>query len=102
MASSAVAAPIPRPPPVTTMTLSAATQEELVQVGERQLVPGGAAMVAAARALGFFHLAQERVHLGDAEDAVGAHRGVARHGAEQLVLARGEHLACTVLADFLQ
>ena len=40
----------------------AAAQEQPVQVGERELVPGGAAMVALAALFGFFHLAQQRVH----------------------------------------
>src|SRR5258705_4190388 len=90
-ASSAVAAPMPRPPPVTSRTFLAATQEKLVEVGEGELVPRRPAVVAAARALGFLHLAQQRVHLCNREGAVGAHRGVAGHGGEQLVLPRGEH-----------
>src|SRR5258706_8963347 len=103
-ARRAVAAPMPRPPPVTTMTLStlAAPQEQLVEVGERQLVPGRAAMVAAARALRLFHLAQQRVHLGHRQHAVGAYRGMAGHGGEQLVLAGGQHLARAVIADVLE
>src|SRR3977135_558349 len=78
-ASSAAAPPMPRPPPVTTRTLSAATQEQLVEVGEGELVPRRPAVVAAARALGLLHLAQQRVHLCDGESAVGAHRCVAGH-----------------------
>ena len=57
----------------------------------RELVPGRAAVVAAARALGLLHLAQQRVHLRHRERAVGAHRGVAGHGGEQLVAPLDEH-----------
>lgn len=35
-------------------------------------------MIALARAFSLLHFAQQRVHFGDAEDAVGAHSGVAR------------------------
>ena len=45
------------------------------------------------------HLAEQRVHFRDAERAVRAHRGVAGHRGEQLVLARGQNLACAELAN---
>src|SRR5205085_8257753 len=44
--------------------LLAATQEQAVEVGHRELVPGRATMVAAAGPLGLLHFAQQRVHLG--------------------------------------
>src|SRR5215467_9750640 len=81
---------------------SAATHEELVEVRKAHLEPGRAAMVALPRALGFLHLAQERVHLRDGQRPVRAYRAVAGHGAEQLIAALGEHAARAVLADVAQ
>src|SRR5882724_11028012 len=69
---------------------SAATHEELVEIGEAHLEPRRAAVVALPGALGLLHLAQERVHLQDRQRAVGAYRAVAGHGAEQLVATLGE------------
>src|SRR6266581_5779846 len=54
----------------------APTQEQPIEVGERQLGPGRAAVVALVGALGSFHLAQQGVHLRQRQLAVGAHRAV--------------------------
>src|SRR5256885_11137051 len=98
-ARRAVAAPIPRPPPVMSMTpatnrnplTSAPAQEKLVEIGHAELVPGRPPVVAAAGALGLLHVAQQRVHLRGGERAMRAHRRMACHGSEQLVLASGQH-----------
>ena len=42
-------------------------------------------MVALAGAFGRFHFAQQRVHFGDGEPAIGAHRAVAGHRRQQFV-----------------
>jgi hypothetical protein len=44
------------------------------KVLERQLVPGRPAVIALPAALGRLHLAQQRVHLGNRQRAIGAHR----------------------------
>ena len=59
-------------------------------------------MVALVRALGGFHLAQKRVHLFHGQTAVGAHRAVAGHGGEQLVLRAFDHVAGIVLGQLGQ
>jgi len=82
--------------------LSTAAQEQLVQVREAHLVPGRAAVIALAGTLGFFHLAQQRVHLRYRQGPVGAHRAMTRHGPEQLVPALGEHATRPVLAEVPQ
>ena len=51
----------------------------------RQLHPGRPAVVALAGALGRFHVAQQGVHFGQGQPAIGAHRGVAGHGGQQFV-----------------
>src|SRR3989442_1131757 len=53
------------------------TQEHLVQIGQRELHPGGAAVVALIGAVGGFHVAQQSVHLGHGERTVGAHCAMA-------------------------
>src|SRR5262245_16452470 len=55
----------------------AAAHEEPIELGDADLVPRRAAVVALARALGRLHFAQQGVHLGQRKAAVGAHRGVA-------------------------
>ena len=57
----------------------------LLDVAVRELYPGGAAVVALARMGGDLHFAQQRVHLGDREDAAGADRAVAGHRARDRV-----------------
>ncbi len=64
--------------------------------------PGGAAVVALVAALGYFHLAQQGVHLVQGEAPVGAHRAVAGHGGQQLVLGALQHVARVVLGQFGQ
>src|SRR6266513_3322685 len=81
---------------------SAATHEEFVEIGEADLKPSRAAMVALAGALGFLHLAQQGVHLQNGQGPMGAHRTVAGHRSEQLVPALGEHAARPVFADVPQ
>ena len=49
-------------------------------------------MVALVGAVGGFHLAQQRIHFGDGQRAVGAHGAVAGHGGEQLVAPCGNDL----------
>ena len=66
------------------------------------LAPGRPAVVALVGALGGFHLAQQRVHLVERELAVGAHRAVAGHGGQQLVLRALDHGAGVVLRQFGQ
>ena len=79
-----------------------APEEQPVEVGERELVPGRAAVVALAGALGFLHAAQERVHLRHRERTVRAHGAVAGHRREQLVAPLGEHAARAVLPEVRQ
>src|SRR3954453_9832751 len=43
----------------------AASLEQAVEIGERELIPRRSTMIALARALGGFHLAQQGIHLGD-------------------------------------
>src|SRR6267378_6692268 len=81
---------------------SAATHEELVEIGEAHLVPSRAAVVTLAGALGLLHLAQQGVHLRDCQGPMRAHRAVAGHGPEKLVAALREHSARPVLADVPQ
>ena len=57
-------------------------------------------MIALVGALGFFHLAQQGVHFGQAELAAGAHRAVAGHGGQQLVAPGGGQLRDAVFAQF--
>src|SRR5262252_8093029 len=57
-------------------TALAPAHEQPVEVRERQLIPRRSSVVAVAGALGHLHLAQKRVHLGNGEAAIGAHRGV--------------------------
>ena len=58
---------------------------ERVELAHAELPPGGAAVIALVGALGFFHLAQQRVHLFQRQLPVGAHGAVAGHGGEQFV-----------------
>jgi hypothetical protein len=51
--------------------------EQLCDFAVAELHPGGAAVIALARAGRDLHLAQKRVHLGDREDSPGADRAVA-------------------------
>src|SRR5437899_2895756 len=81
---------------------SAATHEELVEIGEAHLKPSRTAMVALAGAIGLLHLAQQGVHLQDREGPMGAHRAVAGHRPEQFVAALREHAARPIFADVLQ
>jgi hypothetical protein len=67
--------------------------EEPIEVGQRKLHPGGAAVVAAARALGLLHPPQEGIHLGNREAAVGAHGGVTRDRGQELVAPLDQHAA---------
>src|SRR5450830_935876 len=71
---------------VAAMLLTA--REEFVQIGQGQLAPGRAAVVALVCAFGGFHLAQQRVHFRDGEAAIGAHCRMAGQCAEQFVTAR--------------
>src|SRR5688500_7388639 len=93
---------MPRLPPVTMRTRSAATEEQPVEVGQGELIPRRAPVIAASGALGRLHLAQQGVHLGARQRAVRAHRGVAGHGGEELVLARGEDCTSAEFADLAQ
>jgi len=52
------------------------SHEHLVEVAHAQLKPRRSPVAALAGAFGLFHPAQQRVHFGDAEDAVGAHGGM--------------------------
>ena len=73
---------------------STSAQEQPVEVGHRQPVPGRPAVIALAGALGGFHLPQQRIHLGHGQRAIRAHRAVAGHRRQQLVAPRVEHAAC--------
>jgi len=64
--------------------------------------PSRPSMVALVGAEGAFHLAQDGVHLGDAELLVGAHGGMAGEGGEQLVATFGEGAAGAEIAQFVQ
>src|SRR5258706_6386219 len=81
---------------------SAATHEELVEIGEAHLVPRRPPVVALTGAFGLLHLAQQGIHFRDGQRSVGAYGAVARHGAQQLVAALGQHAACAVLANVAQ
>src|SRR3989338_1194791 len=65
-----------------------------IQFRQRDLEPGRAAVVALAGAFGLLHFAQQRVHLGDTQDAVGAHRAVAGEGGAQLITTFGSCASC--------
>src|SRR5258708_16620190 len=82
--------------------LSFPSHEHLVQLAYRDLEPGRPPVVALAGALGRFHVAQQRVHLGHREGTVGPDRSVAGHGGEHFVLALCEHPAAAELRDFRQ
>src|SRR5258706_7270905 len=81
---------------------SAATHEEFVEIGEAHLVPGRAAVVALARALGFFHFPQQGVHFRNCQSPVGPHRAVTGHGSQEFVAALGQHATRSVLSDVPQ
>src|SRR5579862_7475662 len=59
-------------PRVSSLTLPS-PQEEAVEIGERQLKPRQSPVIALARALGRFHLAQQPVHLRDRQGSMRAH-----------------------------
>ncbi len=59
-------------------------------------------MVALAAALGVFHVAQQTVHFRQGQAAVGAHRTVTGHGAEQLVDMGLDPVAAAVLQQIGQ
>src|SRR5215475_223620 len=80
----------------------APAQEQLVEIGERKLVPGRPPMVALPGTLGLFHLAEQRVHLRYGERTVRADGTVAGERGEELVSALGQQLATTVLAEIAQ
>src|SRR5258706_9379249 len=77
---------------------SAATHEELVEVGEAHLEPRRPSLVALTGALGLFHFPQQGVHLRNRQSPVGAHRAVASHGSQQFVAALGQYSARSILA----
>src|SRR5574337_1614672 len=58
---------------------SAPAQEQRVELAQRDLAPGRAAVVALVGAIGRFHLAQQRVHFIERQAPVRAHRAVAGH-----------------------
>src|SRR5690349_20228149 len=64
---------------------STAAHEQLVELGQAQLDPGRAPMIALSGAFGRLHFAQQRIHLGNGQAPAGAYRTVASHGREQLV-----------------
>src|SRR5579871_4503343 len=53
---------------------SASTQEELIELAQRQTRPGRTPVIALIGALGGLHLAKERVHLGKREASMGVNR----------------------------
>ena len=57
-------------------------------------------MVALVGPFGSFHFAQQGVHLGQGEAAVGADGAVAGHGGEEFVAAGGDHFAGGEVAQF--
>ena len=59
-------------------------------------------MVALVAALGLFHLAQQRVHFIEVQAPVGAHRAVAGHGGQQLVVGALHYGAGVHLFEFGQ
>lgn len=59
-------------------------------------------MVALIGAFGGLHLAQQGVHFFQTQAAVGPHRTVAGHAAEQLVVGAGNHRAGLMLAQLGQ
>jgi hypothetical protein len=76
--------------------------EHLVQFGKGYLEPGRAAVIALSGAFGLLHLAQQRVHLGDVQDAVGTHRAMAGKRGKQFIAPFGQRAACsefTLLID---
>jgi hypothetical protein len=60
-----------------------------------EFYPGGTAVIALARTRCDFHLAEQRVHLDDREDAAGADRAVAGDGRgnEVELVAQAERIA---------
>ncbi len=59
-------------------------------------------MVALVGPLRGFHVAQQRVHFGEGELAVGAHGAVAGHGGQQFMLGTLDHVAGVELGQFGQ
>ena len=59
-------------------------------------------MIALARTLGRFHIAQQRIHLGQREAAVGAYRGVAGQRGQQFVARFLEPATGAVFAQVLK
>ena len=59
-------------------------------------------MVALICAFGDFHIAQESVHLGDGQAAIGTHRAVASHGAQELVALSFNYATGWVIGQILE
>src|SRR5689334_1429155 len=70
------------------LTRSLPAQEQTVEILERDGRPCRPAVVARFAAFRAFHLAQQRVHLLDAQPAIRANGTVTRHRGEQLVRER--------------
>src|SRR5690242_15814319 len=65
--------------------ISAAPQEQLVELLQAEAGPGRTAVVALVGAVGGLHLAQQAVHFRQAEAAVGVYRAAAGERAEEAV-----------------
>ena len=59
-------------------------------------------MVALVGAFGFFHLAQQGIHLRNRQQAPCTHRAVASHGGEQFVTPSRHQLRDAVFAQFTE
>ena len=73
-----------------------------IQLLDADLPPSRPAVVALVRAFGFFHLAQQGVHLVQRQFAVRPHRAVAGHGGEDFVLRALDDGAGVVQGEFGQ
>ena len=57
-------------------------------------------MVALVGAGGRFHVAQQGIHLLEAQPLIGAHCGMASHSCQQRITSLGQQPACAVLVQF--
>src|SRR5690606_34741015 len=79
-----------------------AAHEKLIQLVDTERCPGGAAMITLAAAFSDFHVAQQSIHLGNAESAVGAHGPMTGHAGKNLVDVMTDPLTAAVLQHIAQ
>ena len=81
---------------------STTAQKQRVEFTHGQLSPSGAAVVALVGAFGFFHLAQQGVHLVQRQFAVRPYRAVTGHSGQNLVLRALDNGAGVVQGELVE